>query len=306
MSDELAVVTGAFGYTGRQIASRLIERDIRVRTLTRVGRRSDLIDVRPYTFEDPKELADSLRGASVLYNTYWVRFARGRTDFDLAVRNSVALFEAAQRAGVGRIVHVSITNPFRDPPLPYFRGKAMLELALRESGVSHAIVRPTVMFGAGDVFINNIAWLLRTFPLFPVPGSGRYRLQPVHVGDVADLCLDAAARSDDTVVDAAGPEIFAFEDLLLGIRNAVGAHCRLVHTPPPVALALAGVVSLLTEDVVITGAELAGLMRELIVSEHPPSGSTRFSDWLVEHGMDLGRRYESELKRNFRRPKVRS
>src|ERR671932_990012 len=184
---ELDVVTGAFSYTGGFIARRLLDDGVRVRTLTR---RDDPasplhgeVETAPLQFADCAALVESLRGASRLYNTYWVRFERGGTTFDRAVRNTLALFEAAAEAGVERIVHVSVTNPSEDSPLPYFRGKARLERELRSVGVSHAIVRPTLVFGAGDVLVSNIAWILRRFPVFVVPGDGSGRVQPLSVDD---------------------------------------------------------------------------------------------------------------------------
>ena len=115
-----------------------------------------------------------MEGAGVLYNTYWVRFARGQTTFDLAVENSTALFEAAAKAGVGRIVHFSVTNAASDSRLPYFRGKGQVEESLKRVGVPYAIIRPTLVFGEGDILVNNIAWALRRFPVFPVYGDGAY------------------------------------------------------------------------------------------------------------------------------------
>ena len=108
------------------------------------------------------------------YNTYWIRFARGTVTHDVAVQNSRILIGAAAEAAVSRIVHISITNPSEDSPLPYFRGKALVEKAIHESGLSYAILRPTVLFSPEDVLINNIAWFLRRFPAFPIAGSGDY------------------------------------------------------------------------------------------------------------------------------------
>ena len=101
---------------------------------------------------------------------------------------------------------VSITNSSEDSPLPYFRGKAAVERIVIESGLSYAIVRPSVIFGGEDILINNIAWLLRRFPVFAVPGSGDYRLQPVCVEDVAEIAVDAACDEGSVALDAVGPE----------------------------------------------------------------------------------------------------
>jgi hypothetical protein len=135
MSD-VDVVTGAFGYTGRYIAGRLLESGRNVKTLTghpdRPNPFGDRIDVAPLDFDDRRRLLEQLRGATTLYNTYWVRFPRGDVTFERAVANSESLVRAASEAGVRRIVHVSITNPSKDSPFEYFRGKARVEETIRE------------------------------------------------------------------------------------------------------------------------------------------------------------------------------
>jgi uncharacterized protein YbjT (DUF2867 family) len=300
---ELAMVTGAFGYTGRRISMKLLEQGAKVRTLTAHPERRDVstddIEPFPFAFDDPDELMKSLEGVDVLFNTYWVRFDRGATTFDRAVRNTLILFEAARRAGVRRIVHVSITNAELGKSLPYFEGKAVLEASLIGSGIPHAIVRPTVMFGRGDVFINNMAWLLRRFPMFPIPGSGEYCLQPVHVDDVADLCVKVSGVEHDVLVDAARPETFTFRGLLETIKQATGNSCRLAHASPAVALGLSRIVGRLLGDVLLTRDELDGLMRELIVSNADVQCPTSLTAWLHEHASCVGRRYASEIARNY-------
>lgn len=128
----------------------------------------------PYNFDRPDELTQILRGTSTLVNTYWVRFPHGGSTFEKAVQNTRTLITAAKDAGVQRIVHVSIANPSMDSPLGYYRGKAELERAVMESGLSFTILRPTVIFGAEDILINNIAWFVRGFPAFAIPGDGLY------------------------------------------------------------------------------------------------------------------------------------
>jgi len=301
----LDVVTGAVSYTGRSITELLLAQGRSVRTLTHHtdrahGLGADL-DVRPYRFDDGRALAATLEGVSTLYNTYWVRFTHGGASFE-AVANSRLLFEAAADAGVRRIVHISITNPSADSELPYFRGKALVERALVATGASHAIVRPTVVFGRGDVLLNNIAWLLRRLPLFAVPGSGRYRVRPVHVDDVARLCVAAGAEADDMVIDAVGPEVLTFEDMVDVVRRAVGSRARLVHVPLAAVPVLTRLLGLLLRDVLLTTDELRGLMAELVTTDGPATGEIAFSEWLAAEGDHLGRKYASELARHFRVP----
>jgi uncharacterized protein YbjT (DUF2867 family) len=299
---ELHAVTGAFGFTGRYIAQRLINAGKRVRAL--IGRNrpnpfGDRIEVARLQFDDFQALVDSLKGVDVLYNTYWVRFNYGETTFERAVQNSQMLIRAAEEAGVRRLVHISITNPSEDSPLPYFRGKALVERAIRNSSLSYGIIRPTVLFGEGDILLNNIAYFLRRFPIFIVPGKGDYRLQPVYVDDVAALAVEAGERMDNFALDAVGPEVFTFAELVRLIRDAVGSKAKIVHAPPSLTMLCIGVLNYFVNDIVLTREELEGLMANLLVSDQPPTCPTRFSEWLRENAEQMGLHYASELKRHF-------
>ncbi|WP_242346069.1 SDR family oxidoreductase [Anaeromyxobacter terrae] len=296
-------ITGAFGYSGREIARLLLARGERVRTLTGHPDRSDpfggRVEVAPFHFDDPARMRDALAGVRVLYNTYWVRFDHGASTFARAVENSRALFRAAADAGVERVVHVSITNPAPDSPLPYFRGKAEVERALRESGLSHAILRPAVFFGGRDVLINNIAWLLRRLPLFGV-ASGAYGIQPVHVEDLAWLAVEHADRGGDVVVDAVGPEVFAFDELVRLVRAAVRSRALIVPVPAWLLLGAARVLGAPLGDVVLTRDEVEGLRANLLVSAGRPTARTHFTEWLATHAHELGIEWASELGRHYR------
>jgi uncharacterized protein YbjT (DUF2867 family) len=300
----LDLVTGAFSYSGSHIARRLLDAGRGVRTLSfHPGRPHPLqasVQALPYRFDDPEALAASLAGVSTLYNTYWVRFDHGDTSFEQAIERSRALFTAAQRAGVERIVHLSITNPSLGSWLPYFRGKALVEDALAQVGVSYSIVRPTWIFGGdNDVLVNNIAWILRHSPVFAVPGNGAYPVQPVHVEDLARICTNAARADADVVVDAAGPETMSFDELVALIRGATGARALVVHVPAPIMGLAARALGLIVRDVVLTPDEIDGLMAGLLVSHEPPLGEIAISDWLDQGRESVGRRYTNELRRHF-------
>ena len=298
------VVTGAFGYTGRYIARRLISDGERVKTLTSRSQLAnpfgDRLTVEPYRFDDPGALAASLEGAEVLYNTYWIRFPRGEVTFDMAVARCGALVDAAERAGVKRIVHVSITNPSTDSRLPYFRGKGMVEEAVTGSSLTWAIVRPALVFGEGDILINNVAWAVRRFPLFPIPGSGLYKVQPVFVDDVAGIAVDAGRLTDNIVIDAVGPETFTFAELVRLVADRTGARTKIVSLAPGVALFLSRVVGYLVRDEVLTREEVEGLMEGLLYTGSPPTAKTRLSDWLTDNADSIGKNYASELRRHYR------
>jgi NADH dehydrogenase len=298
------LVTGAFSYSGSYIAERLLGSGRRVRTLTfhpdRAHPLQGQVETLPYRFDDPAALARSLEGVSTLYNTFWVRFDHGHTSFADAIEKSRMLFRAAKGAGVERIVHLSVSNPSIDSPLPYFRGKAVVESALAECGVPYSIVRPTWIFGGEcEVLANNIAWILRRMPIFPLPGNGSYPVQPVHVDDMARICIDAAGSNGDLVIDAAGPETMPFRDLVALVRKAVNARSLIVHIPPSLMAAAARGLGFLVRDVVLTSDEIRGLMAGLLVSHDPPLGRIAFSEWLDEHKTSVGRSYANELHRHF-------
>ena len=301
---QLDLVTGAFSYSGEHIARRLLEAGHRLRTLTHHPDRPhplrDEVDTWRYRFDDPAELARSLAGVTTLYNTYWVRFDHGASTYANAIESSRMLFAAARRAGVRRVVHLSITNPTLSSPLPYFRGKALVESGLAQSGSPYSIVRPTWLFGGErDVLVNNIAWILRRMPVFPVPGDGRYQVAPVHVDDLARLCVQAAGDEQDTVIDAAGPEQMSFARVVLLVRRAVGAFAPIVPVPAQLMALAARGIGRLVSDVVLTRDEISGLTAGLLVSHEPPRGEIGFSEWLSAHADEVGRRYANELQRHF-------
>jgi uncharacterized protein YbjT (DUF2867 family) len=300
---ETVVVTGAFSYTGKYATRLLLDRGYRVRTLTfhplRENQFGPQVEVFPYNFDRPERLVQSLRGASALINTYWVRFPRGDATFEGAVRNSRVLLDAAARAGVRRIVHVSIANPSLNSPFGYYRGKAQLEQAVAASPLAYTILRPAVIFGLEDILINNIAWFVRKFPVFGIPGSGRYRIRPIFVEDMARLLADAVERRSNCVVNAAGPETFSFEELVRLISCHLGMGPLLLHLPMPLAYASTRAIGWLVGDVILAWQEYRGLMADLLAPGGPSTGETCLSNWLRENRDRIGRRYASEVARHF-------
>ncbi|HEX5578338.1 MAG TPA: NAD(P)H-binding protein [Candidatus Limnocylindria bacterium] len=298
----LMAVTGAFGFSGRHIAARLLAAGHEVVNLTNHPGRTDPFDgrtrVRPLAFDDDRLAAD-LAGVDTLFNTYWVRFARGSTDHRLAVANSRLLLAAAGRAKVRRVVHVSIANLEERPSDPYYAGKGEVEQALRAAGPSWAILRPAVLFGDEPILVNSIAWLLRHLPVFMIPGDGEYGIQPAHVEDLADLAVAAAASDENAVRDVAGPERFSFDEFVRLIRDETGSRSLVVHAPARIALLAAQLVSPFLGDVLITPQEMRGLTANVLVSHQPALGRRPFSAWLHESAPWLGRQYLSEVGRHF-------
>lgn len=301
MTEPLDVVTGAFSFTGSFIAEELLARGRRVRTLTRrpapdhplAGR----LETAPLVFD--RALIDSLRGADTVYNTYWIRFERRNETFAGAVDNTKILLAAAREAGVRRVVHLSVSNPSEDSPFPYFRGKAQAERAVMDAGLGYAIIRPTLVFGRGDLLLSNIAYLLRRSRLFLVLRGG-YEVQPVSVADTARIAVDHGIGAADVVVDAAGPSSLPFVELVRALASAVGSRARICEAGRGVVLLSSKLAGFALRDILLTADELDALAAGLLVSDAPPLGSARIEAWLAVNADTLGRSYTSEIGRNFR------
>jgi len=300
---ELDVVTGAFSFTGKYITRRLLAAGKRVKTLTGHPDRDhpfgDAVPAVPFNFDDPAALTASLAGATTLYNTYWIRFEQGQSTFERAVANTRVLLKAARGAGLRRVVHISIAHADERSPFPYYRAKKQAERAVQESGLSWVIVRPTVLFGKENILFNNIAWLLRHFPAFAVPASGQGLLQPVDVEDVARLAVEAGQREASQCIEAAGPEFFAFDEVVRLIAETIGSHARLLRAKPQRLLLFTRFINSMVHDVLLTADEIEALSHNLLVSSTPPAGRTVFSRWLKQHADTLGTTYRSELARHF-------
>ncbi len=295
-------VTGAFSYSGKYIAKRLLERGEEVITLTGHPNRPDPFGGKVKAFPldfDEAGMTRSLKGVGVLVNTYWVRFDKGENTQPRAVENTRKLVNAAKAAGVKRMVHISIANPSAESHLPYYWGKAANEKSVMESGLSYAILRPTVLIGKEDILINNIAFLLRHLPFFFLPGDGSYGIQPVYIEDLADLAVEAVYSTESYIVDAVGPDSYTFKELVQLIGKKIGAQRPIISVPPRLALFAAQFLSLFVGDVILTPEEVDGLMANLLVSKQPARGATAFRDWLEANRSSLGTKYASELKRHY-------
>ncbi|MDR2040508.1 MAG: NAD(P)H-binding protein [Bacteroidales bacterium] len=304
--DEIHAVTGAFGFSGKYITRLLLDKNKKVITLTNSPQRknefNNRIAVFPYNFDQPDKLAENLRGVSVLYNTYWVRFNHTIFQHSEAVRNTLILFEAAKKAGVKRIVHTSITNPDENSSLEYFTGKGILETALVNSGLSYAILRPAVLFGDEDILINNIAWMIRKFPVFGTFGDGSYKLQPIFVKDYAELAVKYGADDSDLITDAIGPETFTYRELIKIISKIIlGKERPVFSMPDSMGYLVSRLVGWLMGDQLVTKEEIKGLKANLLYTHSSPLGTKKLTEWITEHRDIVGKRYASELKRRLDR-----
>lgn len=186
-------------------------------------------------------------------------------------------------------------------PLEYFRGKARLKEELRSADISHAILRPDLLFGKEDILINNIAWVLRHFPVFAVFGDGSYRLQPIFVDDLARLAVEQGGKTENTAIKAIGPGTYTFRGLVQEIGREIGKRRPVFHVPPRLGYWLGSLLGRMKGDVLLTREKMRGVMAELLYVDAPPAGQTRLSDWMRRKREWLGKEYRRELKRRLDR-----
>lgn len=301
----LHCVTGALGYTGKSISEQLIAKGMRVRTLTNSTNRhnpfADKLDIHQLAFNNQAHLIESLQGVQILYNTYWVRFNHKLFTFEQAVENTKILFAAAKHAGVKKIVHVSILHADQADDLGYYKGKHELEDALKAIDIPYTIIRPAVLFGRGDILVNNIAWTLRRLPFFGTFGDGSYKIRPIHVDDMAELMIQSAYESESRTIDAVGPESYTYKELVQLIGSTVGISKPIISVHPMLGYLVSKLVNIAVNDVVITREEIKGLMRGLLDSTAPSTGHTKLSDYIIQHKDTLGHKYANEIKRRTNR-----
>jgi NADH dehydrogenase len=293
---QVHAVTGAFGYSGKYIAQRLVDKGLQVMTLTNSPQRhnpfGDKIEINSFNFDNPEKLTESLKPVSILYNTYWIRFNYKTFTFASAVRNSITLFNSARQAGVERVVHLSVTNPSEESHLEYFRGKAEVEKALQESGISYSILRPAILFGGKeDILINNIAWAIRRFPVFGVFGDGNYKLQPIYVDDLAKLAVEQGNNRDNNIINVIGPETFTYRELVREISKVIGKKRLIISVPPVIGYIAAKLIGKIVNDALLTRDEIEGLMAGLLYVDSPPAAETGFTNWARENAESLGKHY---------------
>ena len=298
---ETHAVTGALSYSGKYIAHKLIKNNLKVITLTNSPHKpnpfGDKIKVLPLSFNNEELLIKNLQQVDVLYNTYWVRFDHKRFTHSTAVDNTLKLFKAAKKAGVKRIVHFSITNPDENSHLPYFKGKAVLEKALINSGISYSILRPTVLFGKEDILINNICWMIRKFPFFGVFGKGDYKLQPIFIEDMAELAVNEGSKSENNIINAIGMETFTYRELVKALMNSIDIQKPIIGINPRLAFFIGKIFNWFVNDIVITKEEIDGLTNNLLYVTTEGVGDTLLTQWAKENKYILGKKYANELKK---------
>ena len=289
----LIAVTGASGFVGRHVTAELVRRGHRVRALVRPNRGpADGLPAERTVGDlaDAAAIAALVRGADVVVHLVGIIVEAGAATFEAVhVEGTRRLLAAARDAGV-RFVHMSAVGARDDPrATPYHRTKWRAEQLVRDSGLSHAIFRPSIISGPENRPIRTLARLHRWAPLVPVFGNGRFPTQPVWIGDVAlAFALAAERRALGGLFELGGPAVLTYEEFVRSIGRAAGHPRPLLHVPLVVAraaataLGLTGPIAPLNRDLLqmlVEGSATPGNALESTFGIRP----LRFEDGLARY-----------------------
>ena len=239
-------ITGANGFVGRHVVARLAGRhDVRALISGRRGAESELppgsFDVRRVDVRSAETLRGHFAGIDAVVHTVAVPTERAQRFAEVNVAGVGHVIDEARRAGVGRIVHMSAIGADPRSPFPYLRSKGEGQGLVTGSGISHVVLRPSLLFGEGDDFFPRLRFSL-IFPVVPVPGDGKARFQPVHVDDIAQAIVAALERPEISGVhEVGGPEAVSYDQMLAETMRGTGTRRPTLHVPvllmkPPAVL----------------------------------------------------------------------
>lgn len=245
----MILVSGGSGFIGRRVVARLADSAGRVRVLARGQRRADLpnsVEVVRGDVTTGDGLTEAAAGVEkVVHLVAIIRESAGQTFEAVIRRGSERLVEAAKLAGVRKFVYVSAVGAQDNSLYPYLHAKWAAERAVSLSGLTHTIIRPSIVFGEGDEFINALAGLVRYNPIVPVAGNGRAKFQPIWVEDLVTCivaCLDEDAHNGETI-EIGGPEHLTYDEMLDLVKQALGKSRLKAHVPLAVMRPLAQVMA---------------------------------------------------------------
>lgn len=234
------LVTGPTGFLGRRVVQKLLDHNYQVRCLVRSPGRERIlpqgsVDVYYGDIDNPEALISACRGVEQVIHLVAVIRQGKEATFDsvnrVGVQNVVA---AAKEAGnVGQFIHVSAVGAVNNPEFPYLQSKWEGEQAVIDSGLPYTIIRPSIIFGRGDEFLNSLAALVRVFPMVPIISSGRNRLQPIWVDDVAQCIALSLSRHDlqGHILELGGPEQLSYNEIVRIVSRTMGRRRVHLHVP---------------------------------------------------------------------------
>jgi uncharacterized protein YbjT (DUF2867 family) len=232
-------MTGATGYVGGHVIEQLLRRDHELRALVRSPQRAGWLRERGVAIvagdlEDQAALRSLMEGADAAIHLVGIILEIGRQTFErIHVAGTRAVVGAAREAGVGRLLHMSALGARPDAgATAYHRTKAAAEQLIRESGISHVVMRPSLIAARGNEALRTVIRMLRFSPVVPVIGSGLYRLQPVAAEDVAEAFAAALDQPGiQGTFEIGGPEALTWHEILDALEAALGVRRRRVTAP---------------------------------------------------------------------------
>jgi len=234
-------VFGGTGFLGRRIVWHLLAHEFSVRVATRHPERarsvfreqSGAVDAIEADVNDDRSVRAALEGAFGAVNAVSLYVEHGRQTFhSVHVEGAARVARHAAAASVARLVHVSGIGADVTSRSRYIRSRGEGEQAVRAAFASAVIIRPAVMFGPDDAFLQPLARMLRIWPVFPLFGRGETRLQPAYVEDVGEAIARILSAADPApLYEAGGPEIHSFAGLLRTVARAIGRRPLLVPVP---------------------------------------------------------------------------
>lgn len=269
-------ITGATGYVGQAIVHKLLRRDHELRALVRRPQRAGVLrDLGVRLIEgdlgDRPALESLLEGADALVHLVGIIVEAGRQTFEAVhVAGTEALVDAARAAATPLVVHMSALGARDDErATKYHRTKWRAEQIVRASGVPHAVFRPSLIAGPGSVPLKTMVDMIRLSPVVPVIGNGRYELQPIWLGDVAEAVARTLERADlRGTFDLGGPERLSYHGILDHLEAALGVRRRRIPVPVGVVRFAAAAGTTLPSFAPITSEQLQMLLEGSTTAEN--------------------------------------
>ena len=233
----MILVTGGSGFIGRRVVARLADGGSGVRVLARGQRPAELpsrVEAVNADVLSGEGLTEAMSGIEKAVHTVAViRESGGQTFEGVIRRGTERVVAAAKLAGVKKLVHVSAIGAQDNLTYPYLHAKWWAERAVASGGIKYTILRPSIVFGEGDEFMNALAGLVRYNPIVPVAGNGRAKFQPIWVEDLVTCivaCLDEDAHDGETL-EVGGPEHLTYDEMVDIVKQALGKSRIKAHVP---------------------------------------------------------------------------
>ena len=235
----MILVTGATGFVGRHLVGRLLNQKIPVRALVRVlSKAQELkdqgIEVAAGDIADAASLDAAMKGCDkVIHLVGIIQEGRGFTFRSVHVDGTRNMLDAAKNAGAGQFIYQSALGSREGAASEYHRTKWEAEKLVRASGIPYTILRPSLIYGPGDLFTVRLAEAIRLSPVLPVIGTGRSKVQPILIDDVATCLVKIVTdeRHLHKAYEIGGPEQLNYEEVTKAIAAALGVDRPTVHMP---------------------------------------------------------------------------